>query len=64
MIKRMYVFLVAGSQDERSACAWLEKAMICSDHEECAARAEMIKTRKGFVAREPVKGHMASSFLY
>lgn len=38
-----------------------EAQMICSNHEECAARAESIKMCKGFVAREPVKGHMASS---
>jgi hypothetical protein len=38
-----------------------ESYPICSDHEECIARPERIKIQKGFVAKESVKGHMASS---
>lgn len=34
--------------------------MICSDHEKCTGRPETIKTCKGFLAREPVKGHMVN----
>lgn len=33
---------------------------ICSNHEECAARTERIKILKGFIAKEPVKGHMVN----
>ncbi|KAL6500428.1 hypothetical protein OROHE_025794 [Orobanche hederae] len=35
-----------------------EHVDICSNHDQCEARRERIKTTKGFVAREPVKGHM------
>ncbi|KAK8947010.1 hypothetical protein KSP39_PZI007329 [Platanthera zijinensis] len=37
-----------------------KKVQICTDHEECAARPEKIKICKGFVAKEPVKGHMVN----
>ena len=47
-----------GSQGEHSLP---ESYPICSDHEECIARPERIKIQKGFVAKESVKGHMASS---
>jgi hypothetical protein len=47
-----------GSQGEQSLP---ESYPICSDHEECIARPERIKIQKGFVAKESVKGHMASS---
>lgn len=33
---------------------------ICSNHEDCEARPGQIKLTKGFSAKEPVKGHMAS----
>lgn len=33
---------------------------IWSEHEDPAARPDRIKTFKGFVAKEPVKGHMVS----
>ncbi|XP_027097315.1 RNA demethylase ALKBH10B [Coffea arabica] len=38
----------------------LENSDICSRHEECQARREKIKITKGFVAREPFKGHMVN----
>ncbi|XP_072984853.1 RNA demethylase ALKBH10B-like [Typha latifolia] len=38
----------------------LENVQICSDHEDCMARPERIKTLKGFVAKESVKGHMVN----
>ncbi|KAJ6838839.1 uncharacterized protein M6B38_319320 [Iris pallida] len=47
-----------GSEVAQTACS--EYVKICSDHEECMTRPERIKISKGFVAREPVKGHMAS----
>ncbi|EPS57869.1 hypothetical protein M569_16948, partial [Genlisea aurea] len=31
---------------------------ICSNHEECESRCDQIQLKKGFVAKEPVKGHM------
>lgn len=37
-----------------------ENDQICTDHEECLARPEKIKTYKGFVAKESVKGHMVN----
>jgi len=37
---------------------------ICSNHEECEGRSSQIKLTKGFTAKESVKGHMASSFVY
>ncbi|KAL6910021.1 hypothetical protein ACP4OV_001279 [Aristida adscensionis] len=49
-----------GSQGEHSLP---ESYPICSDHEECIARPERIKIQKGFVAKESVKGHMASSIF-
>lgn len=39
----------------------LDHIEICDNHEDCAARRDQIKLTKGFVAKEPVKGHMASS---
>ncbi|KAA8543198.1 hypothetical protein F0562_021307 [Nyssa sinensis] len=38
----------------------LENTEICSNHEECEARHAQIKITKGFVAKEPVKGHMVN----
>ncbi|CAA2935102.1 uncharacterized LOC107863921 [Olea europaea subsp. europaea] len=38
----------------------LEHVDICSNHEECEARREQIKLTKGFLAKEPVKGHMVN----
>ncbi|VAH18982.1 unnamed protein product [Triticum turgidum subsp. durum] len=40
-----------------------ESYPICSDHDECIARPERIKIQKGFMAKESVKGHMASSIF-
>ena len=40
-----------------------ENIGICGNHEECKGRSAQIKLTKGFVAKEPVKGHMASSFF-
>ncbi|KAK4407100.1 RNA demethylase ALKB [Sesamum angolense] len=33
---------------------------LCSNHDQCEARREQIKMTKGFVAKEPVKGHMVN----
>ncbi|KAI3449591.1 hypothetical protein Pfo_006256 [Paulownia fortunei] len=37
-----------------------ENVDICSNHEQCEARRVGIKMTKGFVAKEPVKGHMVN----
>nr|WJK44236.1 ALKBH5 [Catalpa fargesii] len=37
-----------------------EHVDICSNHEECESRRAQIKMTKGFVAKEPVKGHMVN----
>ncbi|KAL1558489.1 RNA demethylase ALKBH10B-like isoform X2 [Salvia divinorum] len=37
-----------------------EPVDICSNHEQCEARQAQIKMTKGFVAKEPVKGHMVN----
>ncbi|KAL7112820.1 hypothetical protein ACP275_04G025000 [Erythranthe tilingii] len=37
-----------------------EHVDICSNHEQCEARRAQIKTTKGFVAKEPLKGHMVN----
>ncbi|GMH20488.1 hypothetical protein Nepgr_022329 [Nepenthes gracilis] len=47
----------AGSQE---AQATLEHTAICDNHKDCVARREQIKMTKGFVAKEPVKGHMVN----
>ncbi|XP_057965640.1 RNA demethylase ALKBH10B [Malania oleifera] len=46
----------AGSQSQPT----LENTQICSNHEDCGARSARIKLTKGFVAKEPVKGHMVN----
>ncbi len=51
----------AGSQEVQPN---LENLDICSNHEDCEARPGQIKLTKGFSAKEPVKGHMASSFFH
>ncbi|CAO2816215.1 unnamed protein product [Amaranthus hypochondriacus] len=38
----------------------LDHIEICDNHEDCAARRDQIKLTKGFVAKEPVKGHMVN----
>ncbi|MQL72411.1 hypothetical protein Taro_004751 [Colocasia esculenta] len=48
----------AGSPEEEVDS--LEHVAICYDHEDCATRPDRIKTFKGFVAKEPVKGHMVN----
>lgn len=50
----------AGSQEVQP---FSEHVEICSNHEQCEERRAQIKMTKGFVAKEPVKGHMASLFL-
>lgn len=50
----------AGSQEVQPA---VENVDLCSNHEDCEARPGQIKLTKGFSAKEPVKGHMASSFF-
>ncbi|KAH6821779.1 oxidoreductase [Perilla frutescens var. hirtella] len=37
-----------------------EHVELCSNHEQCEARRAQIKMTKGFVAKEPVKGHMVN----
>jgi hypothetical protein len=51
----------SGSQEAQQM---LENMVLCSNHEECEARRADIKMTKGFVAKEPVKGHTASSFFH
>ncbi|CAI9785647.1 unnamed protein product [Fraxinus pennsylvanica] len=46
-----------GSQEVQP---FLEHVDICSNHEECEVRHEQIKMTKGFLAKEPVKGHMVN----
>uniref|UniRef100_A0A166JC39 Uncharacterized protein n=1 Tax=Daucus carota subsp. sativus TaxID=79200 RepID=A0A166JC39_DAUCS len=41
----------------------LQNIEICSNHENCEARRAPINMTKGFVAKEPMKWHMASSFF-
>lgn len=41
-----------------------EKLELYSINEDCEAHHAQIKVSKGFVAKEPVKGHMASSFFH
>lgn len=38
----------------------LDNKGICSNHEDCEIRRAHIKMTKGFVAKEPVKGHMVN----
>lgn len=38
----------------------LDHIEICDNHEDCLNRREQIKMTKGFVAKEPVKGHMVN----
>lgn len=47
----------AGSQEVQPSS---EHTDICSNHEQCEARCDQIKTTKSFLAKESVKGHMAS----
>lgn len=47
----------AGSHSQHASS---EHTEICSNHEDCGARAAQIKLTKGFVAKEPVKGHMVN----
>ncbi|XP_075500885.1 RNA demethylase ALKBH10B-like [Primulina tabacum] len=46
-----------GSQEVQPS---LEHVDICSNHEDCDARCAQIKMTKGFIAKEPVKGHMVN----
>ncbi|CAO2839689.1 unnamed protein product [Amaranthus hypochondriacus] len=47
----------SGSHEVRESIDHIE---ICDSHEDCNARREEIKLTKGFVAKEPVKGHMVN----
>ncbi|KAJ4969393.1 hypothetical protein NE237_016094 [Protea cynaroides] len=47
----------AGSQGEQLP---VDRMQICSNHEDCENRRAQIKTTKGFVAKELVKGHMVN----
>ncbi|KAF5206224.1 Rna demethylase alkbh10b [Thalictrum thalictroides] len=38
----------------------LKNNSICSNHDDCEIRSTRIKMTKGFVAKEPVKGHMVN----
>ncbi|KAK9726151.1 hypothetical protein RND81_05G193400 [Saponaria officinalis] len=40
--------------------AILDHIEVCENHEDCTFRREQIKLTKGFVAKEPVKGHMVN----
>ncbi|GMH27802.1 hypothetical protein Nepgr_029645 [Nepenthes gracilis] len=46
-----------GSQEVQ---ATPERVEICDNHGDCGARHEQIKMTKGFIAKEPVKGHMVN----
>ncbi|KAG6487564.1 hypothetical protein ZIOFF_056152 [Zingiber officinale] len=48
------------SQEEQGL---VEEVKVCADLGVCLVRPERIKISKGFVAKESVKGHMASSIL-
>ncbi|KAL3626057.1 hypothetical protein CASFOL_029606 [Castilleja foliolosa] len=48
----------SGSQETRTFPE--EHIDICCNHGECEARGSQIKMTKGFVAKEPVKGHMVN----
>ncbi|KAI3845736.1 hypothetical protein MKX03_007444 [Papaver bracteatum] len=37
-----------------------ESIQICSNHDDCETRRDNIKMTKGFIAKEPVKGHMVN----
>lgn len=55
------LFLTAGSQEVQSLA---ENNDTCSNQEvDWEARRAQIKMTKGFVAKESVKGHMASSLF-
>lgn len=60
--------LGGSSQEDHSSVEKVQSSLtsddnvqICTDHDQCVTRRERIKTCKGFMAKEPVKGHMASS---
>ncbi|XP_074274171.1 RNA demethylase ALKBH10B-like [Silene latifolia] len=40
--------------------ATVDHIEVCDNHEDCTFRREQIKLTKGFVAKEPVKGHMVN----
>ncbi|KAL8160652.1 hypothetical protein V2J09_002189 [Rumex salicifolius] len=45
-----------GSQEMQINVEYRE---MCDNHEECGSRRELIKLTKGFIAKEPMRGHMA-----
>lgn len=61
LIQFIHVILDAGSQEVQPM---FENHEICTNHEDCEARRAQIKITKGFVAKEPMKGHMASSIFH
>ncbi|KAJ8547488.1 hypothetical protein K7X08_011074 [Anisodus acutangulus] len=46
-----------GSQEAQH---FLDSDKFCTNHENCEARHDQIKMTKGFVSKEPVKGHMVN----
>lgn len=50
-------FYLIGSQEVQH---FVDSDEFCTNHENCEARHEQMKMTKGFVSKEPVKGHMAS----
>ncbi|GAB2281366.1 hypothetical protein Dimus_015962 [Dionaea muscipula] len=50
-------FFYSGTQGVHAIPEHIE---ICDDHDDCGTRRERIKMTKGFVAKEPVKGHMVN----
>lgn len=50
-------FHFIGSQEAQH---FLDSDEFCTNHENCEERHDQIKMTKGFVSKEPVKGHMVS----
>ncbi|XAR61243.1 hypothetical protein NMG60_11034889 [Bertholletia excelsa] len=48
---------ITGSQEVQPI---IENLDLCSNHEDCEARLSHIRMTKGFIAKEPVKGHMVN----
>ncbi|CAL9153673.1 unnamed protein product [Musa hybrid cultivar] len=58
-----YVCVLGSQEEHQEGQISFNEVNICVGHEDCLARPERIKILKGFVAKESVKGHMASSIL-
>ncbi|KAK1294615.1 hypothetical protein QJS10_CPA16g01464 [Acorus calamus] len=50
--------VLEGSQSSNPSSDNLQS--LCSDHDDCTTRPTRIKTSRGFIAKEPVKGHMVN----